>query len=79
MVRDVQALSLHTWLYMVHILAQARVFTQDAEPWIRDCAQVGIVSREYRMPSVVGAAVLKDDMLLTVDGSRGDVRIDSRV
>jgi rifampicin phosphotransferase len=42
-----------------------------------------IVSREYRIPSVVGTAVgtavLKDGMLLTVDGSRGVVRIDSRV
>jgi phosphoenolpyruvate synthase/pyruvate phosphate dikinase len=42
-----------------------------------------IVSREYRIPSVVGTAVgtavLKDGMLLTVDGFRGIVRIDSRV
>jgi hypothetical protein len=79
MVRDVQTLSLHTWLFMVHILSQARVFTRDAELWIRDCARVGIVSRECRMPSVVGTAVLKDGMRLTVDGSRGVVRIDSRV
>jgi rifampicin phosphotransferase len=42
-----------------------------------------IVSREYRIPCVVGTVVgttlLKDGMLLTVDGSRGVVRIDSRV
>jgi len=42
-----------------------------------------IVAREYRMPcvvqTVVGTAVIKDGMLLTVDGSKGIVRIDSRV
>ena len=41
-----------------------------------------IVSREYRMPCVVGTqigtAVLKDGMTITVDGSTGMVRIDSR-
>ena len=41
-----------------------------------------IVSREYRMPCVVstilGTSVIKDGMLLTVDGSKGIVRIDSR-
>lgn len=41
-----------------------------------------IVSREYGMPCVVGTAVgtsvLQDGMQLTVDGSRGIVRIDSR-
>ncbi len=42
-----------------------------------------IVAREYRLPcvvqTVVGTSVIKDGMLLTVDGSRGIVRIDSRV
>ncbi len=42
-----------------------------------------IVSREYRIPCVVGTgvgtSVIRDGMLLTVDGSRGIVRIDSRV
>jgi rifampicin phosphotransferase len=42
-----------------------------------------IVAREYRIPCVVGTAigtsVIKDGMLLTVDGSRGVVRIDARV
>jgi pyruvate,water dikinase len=42
-----------------------------------------IVAREYRIPCVVGTAigtsVIRDGMLLTVDGSRGIVRIDSRV
>ena len=41
-----------------------------------------IVAREYRIPCVVGTAVgtqlLKDGMKLTVDGTRGIVRIDSR-
>ena len=41
-----------------------------------------IVSREYGMPCVVGThmgtAVLQDGMMLTVDGSQGVVRIDSR-
>lgn len=42
-----------------------------------------IIAREYRIPCVVGTdvgtAVIKDGMLLTVDGSRGMVRIDARV
>ncbi len=41
-----------------------------------------IISREYRIPcvvgTVVGTSVIKDGMLLTVDGSRGLVRIDAR-
>ncbi len=41
-----------------------------------------IVSREYRIPcvvgTIVGTSVIKDGMLLTVDGSKGIVRIDSR-
>jgi pyruvate,water dikinase len=41
-----------------------------------------IVSREYRMPcvvgTIVGTAVIKDGMQLTVDGSQGIVRIESR-
>jgi len=40
-----------------------------------------IVAREYRMPCVVataiGTAVIKDGMMLTVDGSRGIVRIEA--
>jgi len=42
-----------------------------------------IVAREYRIPCVVGTAigtsVIRDGMLLTVDGARGIVRIDARV
>jgi pyruvate,water dikinase len=41
-----------------------------------------IVAREYRLPCVVGTtigtSVITDGMLLTVDGSKGIVRIDSR-
>jgi len=41
-----------------------------------------IVAREYHLPCVVGTAVgtnvITDGMLLTVDGSKGIVRIDSR-
>jgi pyruvate,water dikinase len=41
-----------------------------------------VVAREYRIPCVVGTAfgtsVIEDGMLLTVDGSKGIVRIDSR-
>lgn len=41
-----------------------------------------IVSREYRLPcvvgTVVGTSVIQDGMMLTVDGSKGIVRIDSR-
>jgi pyruvate,water dikinase len=40
-----------------------------------------IVAREYRIPCVVGTAfgtsVIKDGMTLTVDGSKGIVRIES--
>jgi pyruvate,water dikinase len=41
-----------------------------------------IIAREYRMPcvvgTIVGTSVIKDGMLLTVDGAKGIVRIDSR-
>jgi len=40
-----------------------------------------IVAREYRLPCVVGTAVgtalIKDGMTVTVDGSKGIVRIES--
>jgi pyruvate,water dikinase len=39
-----------------------------------------IVAREYRLPGVVGSAigtsVIKDGMIITVDGSKGIVRIE---
>ncbi len=41
-----------------------------------------IVAREYRLPcvvqTIVGTAAIKDGMLLTVDGSKGIVRIDAQ-
>ena len=41
-----------------------------------------IIAREYRIPcvvnTIVGTSVIKDGMLLTVDGSKGIVRIESR-
>jgi phosphoenolpyruvate synthase/pyruvate phosphate dikinase len=41
-----------------------------------------IVAREYRLPAVVGTQVgtkmIKDGWTITVDGTRGVVRIDSR-
>jgi pyruvate,water dikinase len=42
-----------------------------------------IVSREYKMPcvvgTVIGTSVIRDGMMLTVDGAKGIVRIDSRI
>jgi hypothetical protein len=42
-------------------------------------AMMSIGPVQKQRTSVVGTAVIKDGMLLTVDGSRGVVRIDSRV
>ena len=40
-----------------------------------------IVAREYRIPCVVGTGIgtvqIKDDMVITVDGAKGIVRIES--
>jgi rifampicin phosphotransferase len=62
------------------LFSTASAVVSDTGGVLSHCA---IVSREYRIPCVVGTAVgtsiLKDGMLLTVDGSRGIVRIDSRV
>jgi phosphohistidine swiveling domain-containing protein len=61
------------------LFAIASAVVADTGGVLSHCA---IVSREYGMPCVVGTAVgtavLKDGMQLTVDGSRGVVRIDSR-
>jgi pyruvate,water dikinase len=42
-----------------------------------------IVAREYRLPAVVGTVIgtrtIKDGMKITVDGTKGIVRIESRV
>ena len=60
------------------LFAIASAVVADTGGVLSHCA---IVSREYGMPCVVGTAVgtavLKDGMQLTVDGSRGIVRIDS--
>jgi phosphohistidine swiveling domain-containing protein len=62
------------------LFSTASAVISDTGGVLSHCA---IVSREYRIPCVVGTVVgttlLKDGMLLTVDGSRGIVRIDSRV
>jgi len=61
------------------LFAIASAVVADTGGVLSHCA---IVSREYGMPCVVGTAVgtsvLQDGMQLTVDGSRGIVRIDSR-
>jgi phosphohistidine swiveling domain-containing protein len=61
------------------LFSTVRAVVSDTGGVLSHCA---IVSREYRIPSVVGTvlgtSVLKDGMLLTVDGARGIVRIDSR-
>lgn len=62
------------------LFSTASAVVSDTGGVLSHCA---IVSREYRIPcvvgTVVGTSVLKDGMLLTVDGSRGVVRIDARV
>ena len=60
------------------LFSTASAVVADTGGVLSHCA---IVSREYQMPcvvsTVVGTAVIKDGMMLTVDGSRGIVRIDS--
>jgi phosphohistidine swiveling domain-containing protein len=62
------------------LFSSASAAVSDTDGVLSHCA---IVSREYRIPcvvgTVVGTSVLKDGMLLTVDGSRGVVRIDARI
>jgi pyruvate,water dikinase len=61
------------------LFSTAAAVVADSGGILSHCA---IVAREYRIPCVVGTAigtqVLADGMQLTVDGSRGIVRIDSR-
>ena len=61
------------------LFSTAAAVVADSGGILSHCA---IVAREYRIPCVVGTAVgtqvLKDGMKLTVDGTRGIVRIDSR-
>ena len=60
------------------LFSTASAVVADTGGILSHCA---IVSREYRMPCVVGTlmgtAVIKDGMMLTVDGSKGIVRIES--
>ncbi len=61
------------------LFSTASAVVADTGGVLSHCA---IVSREYRMPCVVGTnvgtSVIKDGMELTVDGSTGVVRIESR-
>lgn len=61
------------------LFATAAGVVADSGGILSHCA---IVAREYRIPAVVGTAVatqtIRDGMKLTVDGSRGIVRIESR-
>ncbi|MCH7735624.1 MAG: hypothetical protein IH961_10480 [Chloroflexi bacterium] len=69
-------------------LANVNVIIGRPDPRSRTLDEIGvlshcaIVSREYRIPcvvgTIVGTAVIQDGMQLTVDSSRGIVRIDSR-
>jgi phosphohistidine swiveling domain-containing protein len=65
-----------TW---VPLFATVRAIVADSGGILSHCA---IVSREFGLPAVVGTRVgtrmLKDGMTITVDGTRGMVRIDSR-
>ena len=60
------------------LFSTASAVVADTGGILSHCA---IVSREYRMPCVVGTlmgtAVIKDGMMLTVDGNKGIVRIES--
>jgi phosphoenolpyruvate synthase/pyruvate phosphate dikinase len=61
------------------LFATAAGIVADTGGVLSHCA---IVAREYRLPAVVGThvgtTVLRDGMVVTVDGSKGLVRIDSR-
>jgi phosphohistidine swiveling domain-containing protein len=65
-----------TW---VPLFATVRAVVADSGGILSHCA---IVAREFRLPAVVGTRVgtekIKDGMTVTVDGSKGIVRIDSR-
>ena len=69
-------MTLPPWAPLFSIVAAV---VADSGGILSHCA---IVAREYRVPCVVGTAVatqvLKDGMNLTVDGTRGIVRINSR-
>jgi pyruvate,water dikinase len=65
-----------TW---VPLFATVRAVVADSGGILSHCA---IVAREFHLPAVVGTRVgteqIKDGMTITVDGTKGLVRIDSR-
>ncbi|HLZ28709.1 MAG TPA: PEP-utilizing enzyme [Chloroflexota bacterium] len=65
-----------TW---VPLFATVSGIVADSGGILSHCA---IVAREFRLPAVVGThigtAIIKDGMTVTVDGTKGRVRIDSR-
>lgn len=65
-----------TW---VPLFSTVKAVVADSGGILSHCA---IVAREFRLPAVVGTQVgtekIKDGMLVTVDGTKGLVRIDSR-
>ena len=65
-----------TW---VPLFATVSAIVADSGGILSHCA---IVAREFRLPAVVGThvgtMVIKDGMTVTVDGTKGMVRIDSR-
>jgi phosphohistidine swiveling domain-containing protein len=65
-----------TW---VPLFSTVKAVVADSGGILSHCA---IVAREFRLPAVVGTRIgtdkIKDGMTVTVDGSKGIVRIDSR-
>jgi phosphohistidine swiveling domain-containing protein len=65
-----------TW---VPLFATVSAIVADSGGILSHCA---IVAREFRLPAVVGThigtAIIKDGMTITVDGTKGMVRIESR-
>jgi rifampicin phosphotransferase len=65
-----------TW---VPLFATVSAIVADSGGILSHCA---IVAREFRLPAVVGThigtAIIKDGMTITVDGTKGMVRIDAR-
>ena len=65
-----------TW---VPLFATVKAIVADSGGILSHCA---IVAREFHLPAVVGTRVgtevIKDGMTITVDGTKGMVRIDAR-
>ena len=74
-VGDVE-MTLPTW---VPLFATVSAVVADSGGVLSHCA---IVAREFHLPAVVGTRVgtasIKDGMTITVDGTKGRVRIESR-